>query len=475
MFYEFIQYFLLVVVGLQFLSAAYRLFTPSGRRLARSSAQPWHQFHDITTSTYLADAKNIYGVIQNQISTLAAFMNLLGDGKKFGKITNIGIRGYTFLARLKPNWNLGYRPEGVVGVGSAGSQGLAQSTVVLKYAYVPITITGQAEQLTKGEGKAFMQAKALEAKFDMKDLVSHVNVVVVGAERGGQLAQVVTPAAGSFTADNAGNLPGALLLRVGQPIDCGPVGGGALSLNGAQITAINYSTRAVTHNASGVTATSGHAVYLSGEAPPAVGVFPYTAEGLMSLVSDTTAIQGLDPSVPAQSTWASYVEDVGAVDLSSSLIMQLIQFVKNRGGEEVDGLIFPSAQINKLVSIATTTIRFDVTTQAATSPGKKAVDLGFTVFEYAGKPIIEDKDARPDRIFAGNFGTMKKFEAVPLSMADDEAGTWTRVTAGGNGVADAVQGLLRWYHQIGLLQRTAWGLQKNYTVPTKFQTLPPTL
>jgi hypothetical protein len=468
----FLIFFAVVHPSVQSIFAAalmFVLFSGTSQGLHTSG----HYAYDVNTSTYLADAKNIYGVIQDQVSTLAAFMNLLGDGSKFGKISNIGIRGYTFLARLRPNWNLGYRPEGTGGVGTAGAQGLAQATVALKYAYVPITITGQAEQLTKGEGKAFMQAKALEAKFDMKDLISHVNVVMVGAERGGQLAQVVTPAAGSFTADNSGLLPAALFLRNGMPIDCGPVGGGALSLQNATITALNYATRLVTHN--GGAATTGHAVYLSGEAPPTAGVFPYTAEGLVSLISDTGSIQGLDPATAAASSWAAYLEDVGSVQLSSQLIMQLIQFVKNRGGEEVDGLIFPSAQINQLVAIATTTLRFDVQQAAMQSPGKRAVDLGFTVFEYAGKPIIEDKDARADRIYAGNFQTMKKFEAVPLSMADDEAGAWTRVTAGGNGIADAVQGLLRWYHQLGVVQRSAWGVQKNYTIPTKFQTLPATL
>lgn len=426
---------------------------------------------NVDTATYLADAKVVYGALQDQVSTQAAFMNLLGDGTKFGKITNIGIRGWTFLARLKPNWNLGYRPEGVGGVGQAGNQGLSQATVAVKYAYVPIVITGQAENLTKGEGRAFMQAKALEAKFDMKDLISHVNVVMVGAERGGQLAQVTVAGAGSFTADNAGNLPGAIYLRVGMPVDVGPVGGGANSITNQIISAVNYTTRVVTVPGNGV---NGQAVYLSGEAPPNAGVFPYTAEGLMSLISDTTAIEGLDPSVATQSSWASFLSDVGNVDLSSSLIMELIQFVKNRGGEEVDGLIMPSAQINRLVSIATSTIRFEVQAAAAQSPGKKAVDLGFTVFEYAGKPIIEDKDARTDRIFAGAFSTLKKFEALPLSMADDEAGSWTRVS-GPNGIADAAMGLLRWYHQLGILQRSAWGMYKNFTVPTKFQTAPPTL
>src|SRR6266851_2646641 len=165
----------------------------------------------VDTTTYLPDAKVVYGAVQEQVSTLPAVMNLFGDGSKFGKpINNVGIRGYTFLARVKPNWNMGYRPEGTTGVGLAGNQGLTNGTVTLRYAYVPITITGQAENLTKGESRAFMQAKALEAKFDMKDIVSHVNVVVIGAEPGGQLAQATTIVANtSFVADNAGLLPGA--------------------------------------------------------------------------------------------------------------------------------------------------------------------------------------------------------------------------------------------------------------------------
>lgn len=425
----------------------------------------------VDTTSYLADAKIIYGALQEQVSTLAAIMNLFGDGSKFGKpINQIGVRGYTFLCRLTPNWNMGYRKEGVGGVGSAGNQGLQNSTVNLKYAYCPITITGQAENLTKGEAKAFMQAKALEAKFDMKDIVSHVNVVVAGAERGGQLAQVAAPAAGSFTADNAGLLPGALYLRNNQVIMAAPVGGGAASLSGATITAINYATRAITHN--GGLATAGHAVALDQEYPILAADFPMTAEGLVSLISDTTSIQGLDPALAANAAWASLLKDMGAATLSSALIHELKTFVKNRGGEDVDMFLFPSAQINQLVSIATQTLRFDV--NVGKGVGKKALDLGFTVFDYAGTPIIEDKDLRTDRIYAGASEMMKKFEAIPLSMADDEAGSWTRVS-GANGIADAVAGLLRWYHNIGIVQRSAWGVYKNFAVPTDFQTTPPTL
>lgn len=429
----------------------------------------------VDTSTYLADAKVIYGTLQDQVSTLAILMNLFGDGSKFAKpVNNIGVRGYTFLARLAPNWNMGYRPEGTTGVGSAGNQGLAQATVNLKYAYVPITITGQAENLTKGESKAFMQAKALETKFDMKDITSHVNVVVAGAERGGQLAQVqaASGAAGSFIASAAGNLPAAIYLRVGMPIDAAPVGGGAFSLNGAQITAINYATRTITHNSAAV-ATDNHAVALSGEYPAAAGAFPYTAEGLVSLISDTTSIQGLNPATPGQQSWASFLRDTGAVTLSSQLLHEQKAYVKNRGGVDPDMFLMPSAQVNQLVGIATTTLRFDVNVNEA-NIGKRALDLGFTVYEYAGLPIIEDKDLRTDRIYCGASEMMKKFEAVPLSLAEDEAGSWTRMS-GANGIADAVMGLLRWYHQIGIVQRSAWSVYKNYTVPTAFQTAPPTL
>jgi hypothetical protein len=429
----------------------------------------------VDTTTYLPDAKIVYGAIQEQVSTLPAVMNLFGDGSKFGKpINNVGIRGYVFLARVQPNWNMGYRPEGTTGVGAAGNQGLTNATVTLRYFYVPIVITGQAENLTKGESRAFMQAKALEAKFDMKDAVSHVNVVVIGAEPGGQLAQAAAAivAGTSFTADNTGLLPGAIYLRVGQPIDCIPVGGGVPDFTNTKITAINYTTRVVSVPA---TAVAGHAIALAGEYPQVAIANDgwFTANGFQNLVNSSGVVEGIDPGVfPA---WQSYLYDNGAGALSSQLMQQLRQFVKNRGGVDGNVFIAPSAQINQYVGIATTTLRFDITNEGpAAKVGKKALDLGFNVFDYAGLPIVEDKDARTDRIYHGDSEMMKKFEAIPLSLAEDEAGTWTRII-GANGIADAVAGLLRWYHNIGIVQRSAWGRLQNLQVPTNFQTAPPTI
>lgn len=429
----------------------------------------------VDSTTYLPDAKIVYGAIQEQVSTLPAVMNLFGDGSKFGKpINNVGIRGYVFLARVKPNWNMGYRPEGTAGVGAAGNQGLTNATVTLRYFYVPIVITGQAENLTKGESRAFMQAKALEAKFDMKDAVSHVNVVVVGAEPGGQLAQAAAPivANTSFTADNAGLLPGAIYLRVGQPIDDIPVGGGAPGFTNLTITAINYSTRVVSVPG---TAVAGHAIALAGEYPQVAIANDgwFAANGFQNLVNSSGVVEGIDPGVfPA---WQSYLFDNGGSALSSQLLQQLRQFVKNRGGVDGNVFIVPSAQINQYVGIATTTLRFDITNEGpAAKVGKKALDLGFNVFDYAGLPMVEDKDARTDRIFHGDTEMMKKFEAIPLSLAEDEAGTWTRVI-GANGIADAVAGLLRWYHNIGIVQRSAWGRLQNLQVPANFATAPPTI
>lgn len=433
----------------------------------------------VDTTTYLADLKIVYGALRDQIATQAIIMNLFGDGTKFGKpVSNIGggTRGYQFLARCAPNWRMGFRPEGTTGVGTAGQQGLKNSTVLLKYAYVPIVVTGQAENLTKGEQKAFMQAKALEVKFDMKDIVSHVNVVVAGAERGGALAIVAAapaPGAGTFTADNAGGLPGAMYLRVGMPIDTGAVGGGALTCDASAITAIDYPTGAVTHTTG--TAVAAEAVTLGGEHAITSGTYPYTCEGLVSLVADTGAIQGLNPATSGEEAWQSYELDNSGNDLSAQLIHQLRQFVKSRGGEEPDFHLFPCAQVNTMAGFATQNLRFDVTKGGL---GKKALELGFTVLEFAGQAIVEDKDLRPDRIYAGASDTIKKFEALPLGMAEDEAGAWTRVT-GASGVADAVSGLLRWYFQIGTIQRSAWGVLKGLSVPDGFQSggfwLPPTI
>jgi hypothetical protein len=430
----------------------------------------------VDSNTYLADAKNIYGAVQEQVSTLPATMNLFGDGSKFGKpIDEVGIRGYTFLARVVPNWNMGYRPEGTQGVGFAGNQGLANATVTLRYFYVPITITGQAQNLTKGNARAFMQAKALETKFDMKDAVSHVNVVVIGAEPGGQLAQVSATGAGTFTASVAALLPGAIYLRVGQIIDSIPVGGGAANLYGATITAINYGTQVVSFTGgTGPGPVVGDAIALHGEYPTTAITNDswFTANGFQNLVAASGVVQGLDPAV--WNAWQSYLFDNGGGTLSSALLQQLRQFVKNRGGVDVNMFISPSAQINQYVSIATTTLRFDITNEGpAAKVGKHALDLGFSVFDYAGLPIVEDKDARYDRIFAGDTEMMRKFEEIPLSLADDEAGAWTRLI-GPQGIADAEAGLMRWYHNIGMLQRSAWGRLQNLAVPANFANQPPT-
>lgn len=434
-------------------------------------------FAVVSTTTYLADAKIVYGAIQNQVSTQAIIMNLFGDGSKFGKpVNNIGARGYVFLARLQPNWNLGYRPEGTTGVGTSGNQGLAQATVTLRYAYVPIAITGQAENLTKGESRAFMQAKALEAKYDMEDLTSHVNVVVAGAEPGGQLAQATASGAGTFTASNAGNLPAAIYLRLNQIIDSIPVGGAAASTAGATISAINYATRVVTITGGSVanTPVNGDAIALTGEYPTSAvtGDAWITSNGLVNIVSDTGILQGIDPSSAANGSWKAYKVDAGAVQISSPLLQQMRQFVKNRGGVDPDVFLVPSAQINQLVNVATSTIRFDVNL-ARTAGQKQALNLGFAAFDYAGLMMIEDKDLRPDRVYCLATEMLKKFEAVPLSLAEDEAGTWTRISGTG-GIADAVQGLLRWYHNVGCLQRSATGVLYDLTVPTAFQTAPPT-
>jgi len=388
-------------------------------------------------------------------------------------VNEIGINGYTFLARLKPNYNMGYRPEGTTGVGAAGNQGLAQSTVSLKYAYVPTVITGQAENLTKGNYRAFLQAKALEAKFDMGDILSHINVIVAGAERGGQLAQVLAGAAGSFTASRATNLPGALYLHVGMPIDTGPVGGGTNTITNSPITAITYDyTTSDTVTVAG-TASSGNAVYLAGEAPPTTGAFPYTVEGFVSLIAPTGSRQGLNPATAGQETWAAYQADAGNVAMTSQMIMEIIQFTQNRGGVDVDGMFFPSAQINQMTGIATQNLRYNVDNPATLR--KKAIDLGISNFQYGTRTIIEDKDIRNDRIYVGASSEMAHFVAVPLSMADDEAGSWTRIIGSSANVADAIAGLLRMYHQIGITQRSAWGTYKNFLVPTSFLQNPATL
>jgi len=431
----------------------------------------------VTTTTFTANAKIVYGKIHDQMSTEAIFLNLLEDGTKFARKNNqAGSLGYVFEARLRPNFYMGFRAESPsTGVGASGNQGLENATVKLKYGYVPETITGQAEILSKGNAKAFMQAKALEVQYSTKDMASHMNVLSVGADRGGQLASVAAspaPTSTVFYADNTSGFPGAIYLRDGMPIDTYTVGGmSTTTVISEVITGINYATRAVTKTTTTGTPLAAEAVTLGGESCTSAN-YPTTMEGLVSLVSDTGAMQELNPATSGQESWASYMEDAAGDDLTSSMLHSLRTFVRNRSGETPDMFVFPSAQISQLVKFATANYRFETST--GKKIGKKALDLGYDVFEYAGLPIIEDKDARPDRIFCGASKSIMKFEAVPLSLADDETGAWTRLNAS-TGVVDAFIGLLRTYVNIGILQRSAWGCIKTLSVEDKYLLQPVTI
>lgn len=434
----------------------------------------------VSTTTISADFKNVYGEgLKNQVGQAAVIFNLFKDGKKFAKpIATIGANGYTFGCRLKRNYRMGYRPEGTSGVGVSGNQGLGQGTVVLKYAYIPQVLTGQATNLSQGNYRAFMSAKALQMEYDVKDLLEHINVIVAGAERGGQLAQILTGAtASSFVASRASNLPGALYLQVGMPVDAGPVGGGTLTIVDNTITAITYDAVAgdtVTLTDSD-TFSTGDAVTLTGELPASSGDFPYTAEGFISLIAATGSRQGLNPATAGQESWTSYANNAGGADLTSQYIDQVIQFVENLGGVNVDTLFFPSSQINQLVNLATMNLRYNVDQSAVNGITKKAMDLGFTTFTYAGRTIIKDKNIRNDRFYAMDSEAMAHFVAIPLSMAEDEASQWTRLIGSSASVADAVAALMRIYHQIGILQRSGAGYGYGLSVPAAFQTAPQSL
>lgn len=433
----------------------------------------------VSTTTISSDFKNVYGEgLKNQVGQAAVIFNLFKDGKKFAKpITTIGANGYTFGCRMKRNYSMGYRPEGTTGVGTAGNQGLAQGTVSLKYGYIPTVLTGQATNLSQGQYRAFMAAKAMELQYDTKDMLEHINVLVAGAERGGQLAQALNTSA-TVIASRASNLPGALYLQVGMPVSAGPVGGGALttgSATGNIITAITYDAVAgdTVTLTTGDSLTSGDAITLFGEHPSTSGAFPYTTEGFNSLIAATGSRQGLDPSTAGQESWTSYAVNAGGVDLTSQLMDELIQSVEDRGGVTVDTLFFPSAQINQLVNLGTKELRYNV--DNPNGIGKRAIDLGFTTYTYGGRTIIKDKHIRNDRIYAMDLDAMAHFVAIPLSMADDEAGQWTRVIGTSASIADAIAALMRIYHQIGILQRSATGVMTNLSVAQSFQIQPRSL
>jgi hypothetical protein len=263
--------------------------------------------------------KDVYGDINEQINNATPALD--GIKSTARNITQVGGLGVKFVAHVGRNTGIGARGEDE-DLPEAGNQQYVDGQTGLKSFYGSVRLTGQVMAQASQNYQTFADVTSEEIERIRDDIAKDQNRQIFG-DGTGTLAKVKT-ANSSAAATLA--LDSVKYLHVGMRVDvllAASLGNAtptpAHTAGYVTITAINKSTKVVTFDrnlASSVTV--GSAVVRSNSTSSAqVNNWKKEWSGFGALISDTTALHGIDPATtPA---WAAHTADISSSGVAQQI------------------------------------------------------------------------------------------------------------------------------------------------------------
>jgi len=373
--------------------------------------------------------KEVYGPrIVNQLQNETLVLKRIEKSKE-GITETAGGKYVNFPLKVSRNSGIGYRNESEA-LPLSGQQGYAEVIVPLRYGYGRARITGQAMDLAETNYQAF--ASALDSEMDgLKDDIAKDSNRVAYNDASGLMASITDTAVSTIhTVDNA------QYLEVGMFVDVLVRSNGGTVVLNTTITDINGLS--VTF-ATSFTGTVLQGVYRQGN-------YGREPSGLGSIVDDTSTLHGLAPA--SQRKWAATILANGGTPraLSEALMIQTCDGIRTKSGKK------PSVIFNNL---GVRRAYFNLLTQQRRYTDTKEYAGGFQglPFNYGTEiPVVEDVDARPNRMTFVTEDALTVYRTKPWSWMDKDNSIFKWV----NGF-DAWEALLKQYWELGTNQRNAHG------------------
>lgn len=376
---------------------------------------------DYADLTNLSDIlKQVYGprIEQQQRRDAMTYMEMPVSPRKPGGL------GYIFPVHIGSNQAIGAKLESEQ-LPSAQRQRYDKVTIVPKYIYGTIKVTGPAIAAAKGNVMAFADSLASEIQNAYIDVRTDLGRMTFG-DGWGQLATLsalATPSAAAtwtFVCDNA---LGVHYLREGMVVDFYEGATLDASNDVSTITSIAPSTKTVTcalnATASG-TLASAAVVVRTATREATHDTSADTARemmGLLGIIDDGTNVdtfQDIQRTAAGKRLWkANYVAN-SSIDreLSLDLMQRCIDLARYTGGSTINDIRMGLGQRRKYVALLQPDIRY--------SPGQ--LHGGFERLTYAGGDariqITVDPDCYPGRVFFMTKGTIQRYELKALGWAD---------------------------------------------------------
>jgi hypothetical protein len=432
--------------------------------------------------TNLADVlKNVYGEgLTNQFNDEKITYNMFPKSDR-----KPGGNGYIFGVRYARAQGTGGRaesaklPDPLTGTKDQG-------TIIPKYLYGSIRITGPAIERAKGNTTAFVDSLADEVDDIYQSLVVDMNRMCHwdGYGQLGRLSAACSATAGSYNATFDNDI-GIMYMIEGQAVDFYASAGNtvpgatASAIFGQRIVSISPSTKVVLFTngtdfdanhptlsayTNGVASTMGNgsiAVKLGARDDAwTANDTPVEMIGLDGIFDDGTNLntfEGIDAE--AGPAWRANIISNSSVnrELSIDLMLNACDLTRTRSGQKVSKILMGLGQRRKYANLLLPDVRFAPT----------VLKGGYETLSFSGGDgsleIVVDPLCQPGRIYFMPDGVIRKYELTPLGWGNlDNSQLHQRAGY------DEWDAYLRIYTNLGVEQRNNLTLLKDLTEPTLY-------
>jgi len=437
-------------------------------------------YADLTNLTDIL--KNVYGEgLTNQFNDEKITYNLFpkSDRKPAGN-------GYIFGIRYARAQGTGGRaesrklPDPLTGIKDQG-------TIVPKYVYGSIRITGPAIEAAKGNTAAFVDSLSDEIDDIYQSIVVDLNRMCHwdGFGQLGRLTAAATVPAGTWAGTFSNDL-GIRYMQEGQLVDFYASAGGTVpgssgsAIFGQRIASITPSTCVVIFETNATTYKGNHptlSTLTNGEASTmgngciavklgardlswASTDTPVEMMGLEAIFDNGTNLlvyEGI--TVASNPKWAANIisnSDVNR-ELSLDLMLNACDLTRTRSGQKVNKILMGLGQRRKYANLLLPDVRFAPT----------VLKGGYETLTFAGGDgsieMVIDPMAQPNKIYFFPDGVIQKYELSPLGWGNLD-GSQLHQRAG----YDEWDAFLRLYANLGVEQRNNLTLLSDLVEPSLY-------
>lgn len=358
------------------------------------------------------------------------YLEMLEQGAKYkiGEVARVVIH-------KRRNGGTTFVPDGGGTLNAAGQQGIGHAEYKYKHMHQQIRVEEDVLEQTSNDALAVAEVLDVEVDGALNDLRKQLtrtlfgngDSIICGVRTKGANAVIDLELLDGFNALERGWLFGDA--EDGLPVDIGTTANEISLVNGEKILAVNESvTNPQITVTSAVATTAGtHFVSLKDSRAGAVAFEP---NGLRNIVSLTALLGGLDPATTT--VWKAAEADVTSKPLTLTLMLQMVQKVKQKSGFRPDMVLTGLKQERKFYEMLQQQVHYDRDSAIDAGNSDKATWHGNTILAHEDCPNEDMYFGRKQNLFI--LASRKPF--------------WQNAITGGN-ILDWIQGTTQYGAKLG--------------------------